>query len=193
MRKQAGYPSKHCRTVQRQALAISLAVLGLGLLHATSEAQEPSGCPGLDGCESLGAPAPPETTPTEPVEADGPHPGLLIPGVAGFSTSYVLHAALVSPLAGYEHIAYFRGTLDPAWDDVRWMGLLPLAGPWIQLTMLPENAAEGWPPYLIADGLIQLAGVVLFATSFAVGSGRRVAVAPAAGPNFTGLHVGGRF
>ncbi len=82
--------------------------------------------------------------------------GLVISGAVLFGVSWVVHAAIVSPLAGIldEEVG--------VWDDFRYLGAIPLAGPWIQMAVKPTGAGEdGWVPYLIVDGILQVAGLTM--------------------------------
>ncbi len=87
-----------------------------------------------------------------------PRIGLVISGAVLFGVSWIIHAALVSPFAGWS-IDYGD---DPQWNDFRIMGAIPLAGPWIQLAIKPTAPFEdSWATYLLVDGLLQAAGITM--------------------------------
>ncbi|MBX7194302.1 MAG: hypothetical protein K1X94_19760 [Sandaracinaceae bacterium] len=48
---------------------------------------------------------------------------------------------------------------DPAWSDFRAFSLVPIAGPWVQLALLPDTN-NLWPFWLVLDGLVQAGGLV---------------------------------
>lgn len=87
---------------------------------------------------------------------------------------------------------------DPAWDDFRASSLLPVVGPWIQLAVKPPSS-DGWPIWLVADGILQGAGLVMLIVGIVVFDSARppaddaVAVLPLVGPGEAGLAAAGRF
>lgn len=88
------------------------------------------------------------------------HVGLIVAGAVMFGVSWLLHALLISPLAGCS-LSSSSGC-SSTWEDFRWTGALPLVGPWIQLGIKPGGLGnDGWGPYLIIDGLLQAGGLTM--------------------------------
>ncbi len=86
------------------------------------------------------------------------HVGLIVGGAVMLGVSWLVHGALISPFAGYSLDSGYQ----IAWEAFRYMGLVPLAGPWIQLAIKPSGLSDdGWGPYLIIDGLLQAAGLTM--------------------------------
>jgi hypothetical protein len=134
----------------------------------------------------------------EPEVETRPRLGLVISGAILFGVSYVFHAALVSPFGGWS-LDYGD---NPAWSDFRWMGAIPLAGPWLQLAAKPTSPTEdGWTTYLVIDGLLQAAGATMLILGLTlrqeVGGYAEAEpsfmVAPMAGRYAAGLTAFGRF
>lgn len=125
--------------------------------------------------------------------------GLVIPGAVVLGVSWILHAAVVSPFAGYSATSGFQ----PDWATFRWTGLIPVAGPWIQLAVKPGGFEDSWAGYLVVDGLLQAAGLTMLILGIAIqeeetyyvrgegGSG--FAIVPTADQNGGGLAAVGRF
>lgn len=81
----------------------------------------------------------------------------------------------------------------PEWTSFRWAGVAPVAGPWIQLAVLPSEG-DTWPAYLIATGLAQATGLGLLIAAVALGSERgTVDVQPVVTRHAVMLRAGGRF
>ncbi|MGE0785246.1 MAG: hypothetical protein AB7S26_06125 [Sandaracinaceae bacterium] len=135
----------------------------------------------------------------QPHEETRMHLGLTISGAVMLGVSYLLHAAIVSPLAGCDF-----DTCHGEWNGFRYAGLIPLAGPWVQLAVRPgASDLDAWGPYLVIDGLLQTAGLTLLILGLTlretvtVYSSRdgdfELAVLPSAGQNGGGLAAVGRF
>jgi len=76
--------------------------------------------------------------------------------------------------------------------------VVPIVGPWLALS----DADAELKPLLIADSVVQVAGLTIFVLGFAIereilvfapGDGTRVALMPAIGPRSAGLTVAGVF
>jgi len=125
--------------------------------------------------------------------------GLVIGGAVMFGVSYVFHAALISPLAGID----FDETADEyLWNDFRVYGAIPLVGPWLQLSVKPTGFTDdGWGPYLIANGILQAAGLTMLILGFVLrketstyaDASPSIMVAPMAREGATGLTAFGHF
>lgn len=88
------------------------------------------------------------------------HVGLIVAGSVMLGVSWLLHALLISPLAGCS-LSSTSGC-SSTWEDFRWTGALPLVGPWVQLAIKPTDLGQdGWGPYLIIDGLLQAGGLTM--------------------------------
>lgn len=127
-----------------------------------------------------------------------PRLGLLISGIALFAVSYIVHAALISPFAGW---SAFEG-YQPEWEEFRVLGAVPLAGPWIQLAIKPTDPFDdSWATYLVIDALLQTAGLTMLIlgvtlrteTTARADAGPSLMIAPLAGQNTAGLTAYGRF
>lgn len=143
--------------------------------------------------------APPAPTPPpQPREETRPHLGLAISGGVMLGVSWLVHAALVSPLAGCD----FDSCQDE-WGEFRLWGVVPLVGPWVQLGTKPYSERDGWMPYLVIDGLLQVAGLTMLilgvslretVTVYAEGPGGfELGVVPYGGADGGGLAAVGRF
>lgn len=143
-------------------------------------------------------PAPPRQTRTE----RRPIIGLVVPGAVLLGVSWIIHAAVVSPFAGW---SIDRG-YQPEWDAFRAWGLLPLAGPWIQLAIKPDTGGrDGWDPYLVIDGILQAGGLTMLILGLAIqerhevyvdnerAPGPQFAVLPMVTPEYSGLSLAGIF
>jgi hypothetical protein len=136
-----------------------------------------------------------------PREVSRPRIGLVISGGVLLLVSWVIHAAVISPLAGW---SLDRG-LQPEWDEFRGWGAVPLAGPWVQLAVKPTaTSQDGWSTYLAIDGILQTTGLVLLILGFAWPStevvygenesdGSSFALTPLLDGNTAGLAAVGRF
>jgi hypothetical protein len=134
----------------------------------------------------------------EPEVETRPRLGLVISGAIVFGVSYVFHAALVSPFGGWS-IDYGD---NPQWSDFRWMGAIPVAGPWLQLAAKPTAPTDdGWTTYLVVDGLLQAGGLTMLILGLVlrqeVGgyaeADPSIMIAPMVGQNASGLTAFGRF
>jgi hypothetical protein len=88
------------------------------------------------------------------------------------------------------------GVFDPAWDNFRAASLVPVAGPWIQLALLPDYE-NGWPVWLVADGLGQIAGLTMLIIGIEQAShgaqAEPIALLPMISPEASGLMLSGTF
>ncbi|MCB9594643.1 MAG: hypothetical protein H6719_18130 [Sandaracinaceae bacterium] len=144
------------------------------------------------------APPPPPAPPPQPHEESRPILGLAISGAVMLGVSYLVHALLVSPLAGCD-----IDSCQSAWGDFRLLGAIPLGGPWAQLALKPPSSADVWGPYLVIDGVLQSAGLLMLVLGFAIRETRTVmaldsngpsfAVVPSMSPDGGGLRAIGRF
>jgi len=86
------------------------------------------------------------------------HTGLIVGGAVMLGVSWLVHGALISPFAGYSLDSGYQ----PEWESFRYVGLIPLAGPWIQLAIKPGTLSDdSWGPYLIIDGILQAGGLIM--------------------------------
>ncbi|MGE0787572.1 MAG: hypothetical protein AB7S26_17995 [Sandaracinaceae bacterium] len=126
--------------------------------------------------------------------------GLVASGAAVLGVFYFLHAVLVSPLAGWS----LDFGLQPEWGTFRWLGVIPLAGPWIQAAIKPGSwDDDGWAGYLLATGLLQAAGLAMLLVGVLVqetetyyadlGGGVELGVLPTVTTEGAGLMALGRF
>jgi hypothetical protein len=155
---------------------------------------QPYGQPPYAQPQPYPQPPPPETrTETRPIL------GLVITGVAMLAVSWIIHGAIISPFAGYSLASGFQDS----WSVFRASGIIPLAGPWVQLAVKPDGlGSDGWGPYLVVDGVLQAAGLTMLIVGLAVqeehtvvarGDAPSFAIAPMIGPELTGLAASGRF
>ncbi len=133
----------------------------------------------------------------EPRTEERPRLGLIIGGSVTLGVSWLIHGGLISPFAGW---SFDRG-YQSDWEPIRYLGLVPVLGPWLQLGLKPTGFSnDGWGPYLIANGILQAGGLTLIILGATVqetvtlygdsqGSGSFMAVAPSAG----GLQLYGAF
>lgn len=129
--------------------------------------------------------------------SEEPDETLVLLGSFVWGGSYVL-TSLAGPWAGRCYRPFSGGcpSEDPAWEPFRWLGFVPLAGPWIQLAFKPGDLGDdAWAPWLILTGSAQLAGLVSLILAFALPSRRRrdVEVGAIVAPQLTGLSFSGRF
>ncbi len=181
-----------------------LAALLLVVLPASAQAQEIVPAP---PAQSSALPEPPKlfavpqpgplvSADEEPVQAREGRPvavDLTIAGAVLFGGGYLLNL-LWGSAAGYDTTWGYSGH-DPEWHEVRQFSLVPLVGPWLQMSQLPIGFDQGyWGALLLIEGLIQGAGFILLAA--AVGKAvddASVEVAPMAGRDTAGLVVRGAF
>ncbi|HJL15218.1 MAG TPA: hypothetical protein RMH99_06155 [Sandaracinaceae bacterium LLY-WYZ-13_1] len=186
------------RTLRITILALS-AVSSVGV--AASPARAQTLCEiGRTCAGSLSDPAPPSRPRPSRPAPDRTRPTLRIAGLALFAGPYIVHAALVSPLAGYQMRLLGDDEFEEGWEAFRWTGAVPLAGPWIQLAVIPETADRtAWAVWLTAVGLSQMVGATLQVLALVVPDDEApadeasVALAPRVGPDLVGLDLVGRF
>jgi len=86
------------------------------------------------------------------------HVGMIVGGTVVLGVSWLLHGALISPLAGW---SADRG-YQLEWESFRYLGLVPVLGPWIQLAIKPSGLSDdSWGPYLVVNGILQAGGLAL--------------------------------
>lgn len=147
--------------------------------------------------------------PTEPParEHHSRPTGLMIGGIAMFAGGWIA-GLLIGVFGGYHDrscIDLWGGgcslppgtSWDPAWDNFRASSLVPLIGPWIQLAVKPPSD-DGWPEWLVADGLLQAAGFAMMIAGIVIfdeagEQGTSVTVVPSVAPGQAGLTAVGRF
>lgn len=157
------------------------------------------------------------TTPvSEPVSADvrpraphRPHVGqtLAIVGGAVLAAGWVV-GIVIGVFGGYHDRSCIDigfgcsrppgSSWDPGWDDFRLTSLVPIAGPWIQLAVKPPSGPDGWPAWLIIDGILQGAGTILLFVGIGLmgdedAAPPPVAVVPMLSPSTAGLMAFGTF
>lgn len=135
----------------------------------------------------------------QPRTVTRPQIGLIVSGAVMLGVSWLIHGAVVSPFAGW---SIDRG-YQAGWESFRGLGLIPVAGPWIQLATKPTGFSEdGWAPYLVLDGLLQTAGLVMLVLGATIQTEHTVyaaleesgfAILPTAGEDGAGLAAFGRF
>jgi hypothetical protein len=176
-----------------------LCVLVAGAVAAPARAQTLCGIG--DACAgALSDPAPPRRPRPSRPAPDRTRPTLRIAGLAFFAGPYIVHAALVSPLAGYQMRLLGDDEFEEGWEAFRWTGAVPLAGPWIQLALIPETAdGAAWAVWLTAVGLSQMVGATLQVVALLIPDDgappdeASVSLAPSVGPDRLGLDLVGRF
>lgn len=120
-----------------------------------------------EGACAQGPPPPVQLAPSEaPTRTtERPPVSVIVTGAVMFGVSWLVHGIVVSPFAGCRYgitVGPESGSTGcaPEWGDFRWMGFLPLVGPWVQIGLEPSDAgANAWAPYLVIDGLLQLTGM----------------------------------
>jgi len=121
-------------------------------------------------------------------------------GGFAFLASYLVNAAaggLAGVSVGWGWYGSGGGS-DQRWDDFRVAGLVPFAGPWIQLALKPTSFGDDdWGPFLITTGLLQAASLGLLIAGFVVGAENgepaNVQVSPWADRDGAGLTLSGAF
>lgn len=122
---------------------------------------------------------------------------LLISGGAVFAGAWAVDG-IVSLFAGEELGLGPAPPLGPPpppdgvdWDLFRGCAWIPLAGPWIQIGV--HSTTPGWTGFLVADGILQLAGFTLLLVGAALDEPPRVAVVPHVDRESARLTLAGRF
>lgn len=94
----------------------------------------------------------------QPRTEERAHVGLIVGGAVMLGVSWLVHGALISPFAGWS----IDWGYQPEWESFRYAGLIPIAGPWIQLALKPGTLNDdGWGTYLVIDGLLQAGGLTM--------------------------------
>lgn len=126
--------------------------------------------------------------------------GLTIAGAAMLGASYISNI-VVSLFAGIG----FGSSAEEAWNDFRFVGLVPVLGPWIQLGIKPTPIDQDyWVTWLVIDGVLQAAGLTMLIVGLTVRESVEVravaeigdftlSVTPFAGPTGSGLALSGTF
>jgi len=132
--------------------------------------------------------------PPQPRTETGHLTGLIVSGAVVFGVSWLTNI-LIGLGAG-------AGPSYDAWDDFRWVGLVPVLGPWIQMGIKPTSlGADDWAYYLTIDGILQAAGATMLILGIAIPvertvyaeDGERRGIDLAIAPSPTGLNLLGRF
>lgn len=130
-----------------------VAALGLALASAPLRAEAQ-----YTGDQGYGQPVSAPTTPAPvPHTEERVHVGMIVSGSVMLGVSWLLHAAIVSPLAG----CCSAGS-DDEWHTFRWLGVVPVLGPWLQMAVKPGGLrSDDWATYLAVDGILQAGGLTL--------------------------------
>ncbi|HJL20540.1 MAG TPA: EB domain-containing protein [Sandaracinaceae bacterium LLY-WYZ-13_1] len=125
--------------------------------------------------------------------------GLIVAGAVALAAGWAANI-LVSAFAGVG-----SSTVDD-WDAFRGYSFIPVVGPWVQLATKPTGfSADSWAGWLVADGIVQAAGLAMLIVGIAVpvettvyseggpGDGLDLALLPQVGPGHGGLSLVGRF
>lgn len=191
--------------------------VGLTVLLAFTLALTPSGRAAAQGTVLIvngqpvqatpvtAAPVAADVPPAQPARPRGAHVGqsLAIAGGAVLAAGWVFGFA-IGLFGGYHDRTCWIGpcstltSWDPAWDDFRGTSLIPLVGPWIQLAVKPPSGPDGWPTFLVIDGLVQGIGAILLFVGVGIMGSEQdepppVAVLPIVSPTQAGLQVLGSF
>jgi hypothetical protein len=122
-------------------------------------------------------------------------------GASLLGMTWLLHGAVISPFAGY-HLPLFGSPhqFEDGWDAFRAWGVVPLVGPWVQLTVMPRSAGDAWTAHLVTVGLLEALGVAMLAyhalspwNGVASDSGGRATLVPMVGAEAAGLAAVGLF
>ena len=93
-----------------------------------------------------------------------PNVGLIVSGAVLLGGGWVANIITGLP-AGDDP---FSSGSEPEWDTFRGVSLVPVAGPWIQLGVKPTTFSQDyWAPWLIIDGLMQVAGITMLVIGIA--------------------------
>lgn len=156
---------------------------------------QPYAQPGYGPVYAQPAPAPREQT------VSRPNYGLIISGAVLLGVGWVLNIITGLP-AGDDP---FSSGSTAEWDAFRVTSIIPAAGPWIQLAVKPTPFSQDyWGPWLIIDGLMQAAGLIMLVVGIATprtetvlaqgsGGGVELAFVPRIGPDQLGAGLLGRF
>lgn len=101
--------------------------------------------------------------------------GLIGPGIGLLAGGYVLNILVTgigaAVIAAEDSIDGSSSTLA---DEFFYTGLIPAAGPWVQLAIMLADGREDWGPWLVLDGILQTAGLTMIILGAAIT--QRVAV-----------------
>ncbi len=135
----------------------------------------------------------------QPQTRERPIWGLIISGAVVLGVSWLVHAALISPLAGWSASA----DLQPEWEAFRITGVIPVVGPWIQMGVKPGSLSnDSWAGYLAVNGLLQAGGLTMLIlgialreteTYYARDGEPSFAILPSFGQDGVGLTAVGQF
>ncbi len=130
----------------------------------------------------------------------GPNLGLIISGAVLLGVGWITNFIAGLP-AGDDP---FHSGAEPEWQTFRYVSLIPIAGPWVQLGVQPTSFDNDyWGVWLIIDGLIQAAGFTMLIAGIATSTsdsdetadagGVQLMVMPSVGAGHAGLTLMGRF
>lgn len=150
----------------------------------------------VDGCRTAdGAIVETEEVDLEHARRSRAHHRLMLGGGLALGIGWLV-SVVFSSFAGYD--AGFFGTsggFRSGWDELRFTGYVPLAGPWIQLAMNREGVWSVWPAVMGAVQLVGL-GVLVLGIVLEENNGSEplpIEVAPMLDEGLAGLLVGGTF
>ena len=124
--------------------------------------------------------------------------GLIVSGAVLLGASWITNMI----------VSAFAGTVDTAssdpedWDEFRYIGLIPVLGPWIQMAVKPTPFDhDDWAYFLMVDGILQAAGLTMLIIGAAVPvtrtvyaeNGEREGIDLAIAPSPGGINLLGRF
>lgn len=136
---------------------------------------------------------------------------LMAAGYGVFGLGWALDL-IIGPFGGYQdrtciNLGYLGGcrglapgtSFQPEWDNFRAFSLIPIAGPWMQLAAKPASYDDFWVPFLVVDGILQGAGLIVAVVGTVLliqdeqVEAPSVAVLPTFSSDGAGLEVAGRF
>ena len=123
--------------------------------------------------------------------------GLIVSGAILLGVSWVTNI-IVSAAAGTIETT----TTSDQWSDFRYIGLIPVVGPWIQMAVKPTAFdQDDWAYYLTVNGILQAAGLTMLVLGIAIPvertvyaeNGERRGIDLAIAPSTNGISLLGRF
>jgi hypothetical protein len=140
--------------------------------------------------------------PRQQILVERPHIALIVPGAVLLGVGWIMNFIVGLP-AGDDP---FSSGAEPEWQAFRYSSLIPLAGPWIQLGVMPDIGEDSyWPLWLVFNGLLQATGVTLLIIGIATpqrvqqyadnnpADDFQLSLTPSVSPNHAGLSLTGRF
>lgn len=98
----------------------------------------------------------------QPRTETGHMTGLIVSGAVILGVGW-LSNIFVSVFAGV------GGTSSDEWDTFRYLGIVPVLGPWIQMAVKPTSLDEDdWAYYLTINGIIQAVGTTMLVLGIAI-------------------------